>query len=443
MKHYNKLIYLLAALACVISLHAQYYTVTGGKGTPYMIEDKAEKLKIYVVNGVENVSVSYTSSSTSHQWFRYTGKALEAEAIPCSQQGNTSVISGVEDGCGYFVRKEGELTEYVWIIDYAKHPFAVTSLAVKSANNPCSGAVRLTPSPALDELSYRSPNTGKRVVIGRELTLSFTTLEWSDADRQFQEVERTLSDPNLAQDIDSVYLPTVFALTGDRFSRHFEKEHTVYSDEFTPVAVLLRADTTMVANEYENMSTAQAGLSAPATIHFSAHANEPIASIFTWKIYKKEEGEENAFIHFSDPEVEYTFTEKGDYTAAIEVSDATGACTAYDEISVSVSESFLDVPNAFSPGTSPGVNDEFRVVYKSLVKFSCWIFNRWGQMLYHWTDPAQGWDGKKGGRYVSPGVYFYVIEAEGSDGIHYKKKGDINVLRPKTIDDQVNPDSPM
>ena len=98
------------------------------------------------------------------------------------------------------------------------------------------------------------------------------------------------------------------------------------------------------------------------------------------------------------------------------------------------------VPNAFSPGTSPGVNDEFRVVYKSLVKFSCWIFNRWGQLLYHWTDPAQGWDGKKGGKYVSPGVYFYVIEAEGSDGIKYKKKGDINILRPKTINDQINPD---
>ena len=84
------------------------------------------------------------------------------------------------------------------------------------------------------------------------------------------------------------------------------------------------------------------------------------------------------------------------------------------------------------------MNDEFRVVYKSLVKFSCWIFNSWGQVLYHWTDPAKGWDGKKGGKYVSPGVYYYVIEAEGSDGIIYKKKGDINIFRPKTINDQID-----
>ena len=115
----------------------------------------------------------------------------------------------------------------------------------------------------------------------------------------------------------------------------------------------------------------------------------------------------------------------------IEVSDRTGNCYQSMSFALDVAESFLDVPNAFSPGTTPGVNDEFRVAYKSLVRFSCWIFNRWGQQIYHWTNPAQGWDGKKNGKLVLPGVYFYVIEAEGSDGRHYKLKGDINILRGK------------
>lgn len=57
--------------------------------------------------------------------------------------------------------------------------------------------------------------------------------------------------------------------------------------------------------------------------------------------------------------------------------------------------------------------------------------------MFRWTDPSQGWDGKKGGKYVAPGVYFYVIEAEGSDGIKYKKKGAVNILRPKTVSEQV------
>ena len=40
-----------------------------------------------------------------------------------------------------------------------------------------------------------------------------------------------------------------------------------------------------------------------------------------------------------------------------------------------------------------------------------------------------GWDGSYKGKQVKDGVYFVVIEAEGSDGIKYKHKGDITILR--------------
>jgi len=33
------------------------------------------------------------------------------------------------------------------------------------------------------------------------------------------------------------------------------------------------------------------------------------------------------------------------------------------------------------------------------VKFNGTIFNRWGVEMFHWTNPAEGWDGKKGGKY--------------------------------------------
>ncbi len=141
-------------------------------------------------------------------------------------------------------------------------------------------------------------------------------------------------------------------------------------------------------------------------------------------------------VRFTGEEVDYTFNQSGTFIIKLEVSDQSTTCSTEDEVQIDISESYLMIPNTFSPGTTPGINDEFRVAYKSLVKFKAWIFNRWGLQMYYWTDPAQGWDGKKGGKYVQPGVYFYVIEAEGSDGIKYKKKGDINILRPKTIQDE-------
>ena len=136
-------------------------------------------------------------------------------------------------------------------------------------------------------------------------------------------------------------------------------------------------------------------------------------------------------VNFSGNEVEYTFQEQGVYRAVAEVSDQTGTCEATESIELTIATSYLDIPNVFSPGMTPGINDEFRVAYKSLVSFKGWIYNRWGKELFHWTDPAQGWDGRKGGKLVAPGVYYYVIEAVGSDGRRYKRAGDVNILRSK------------
>lgn len=76
------------------------------------------------------------------------------------------------------------------------------------------------------------------------------------------------------------------------------------------------------------MTATSEALSAPVTIRFTAYANEPVASLYIWKIYKTEEGADNALIRFTEPEVEYTFSEYGKYTAEVEVSDRTGKCYA-------------------------------------------------------------------------------------------------------------------
>ena len=84
------------------------------------------------------------------------------------------------------------------------------------------------------------------------------------------------------------------------------------------------------------------------------------------------------------------------------------------EILVNVSESQLLVPNVFTPN-GDGQNDEFRVVYRSLREFHCWVYNRWGKLVYEWDDPAKGWDGTINGRPAAEGAYYYVIRAMGTD----------------------------
>ena len=415
------------------SAWAQQYVVRGGTGEPMLAADEtAYKMKVYVVNGVENVTISYTSSSSQHQWYRYkTSRLGDSEPVESTQNGTTSTLSHVEDGYGYYVDEGVSSSYYIWIIDYAKHPVRFENVAV-SENSSCSG-VLLQSSAEIDNLRYYYPTNGLSRTLAREFEVSFNTLEWDEEGQLFREIRRTVQTDNpFREAIDSVFVDTDIVLTGDQYAAHFGQPQSATIGYYETSMIALEADTTVFQEIAGNMATTGEGqLSAPATVRFTAYANDPVASLYVWKIYRNEDGEDNPLIRFTDPEVEYTFTEFGQYTAMIEVSDRTGNCYQSMSFALDVAESFLDVPNAFSPGTTPGVNDEFRVAYKSLVRFSCWIFNRWGQQIYHWTNPAQGWDGKKNGKLVLPGVYFYVIEAEGSDGRHYKLKGDINILRGK------------
>jgi gliding motility-associated-like protein len=97
-------------------------------------------------------------------------------------------------------------------------------------------------------------------------------------------------------------------------------------------------------------------------------------------------------------------------------------------VNITVSESAIYAPNVFTPN-GDGKNDEFRVAFKSIIQFECWIYNRWGRKMYSWTNPLKGWDGTYNGKKMPEGPYFYVIRAVGSDKVVHKLKGSVSLLR--------------
>lgn len=74
-----------------------------------------------------------------------------------------------------------------------------------------------------------------------------------------------------------------------------------------------------------------------------------------------------------------------------------------------------DIPTAFTPMNSVGLNDTFMKGYPVI------IFNRYGQKMVEGHD---GWDGKLRGEYVDPGVYFYEVILKDNS----KYKGTIEVV---------------
>jgi gliding motility-associated-like protein len=207
------------------------------------------------------------------------------------------------------------------------------------------------------------------------------------------------------------------------------------------VAVKCHITTLIASRERDKNNEADAPMqkkeinfSGPIDIQFLSNANEPSTLYYNWDIFKNKQ----LLINRRDKEHRYTFTEAGVYTVKLKASNQ--KCDDTDSITVTVTESALFVPNVFTPN-GDGMNDEFRVAYKSLVSFEAWVFNRWGRRVFYWNDPQKGWDGNINGKKASPGPYFYVIKASGY-GLDPKnpdpavlstvtKKGDINLLRGK------------
>lgn len=172
------------------------------------------------------------------------------------------------------------------------------------------------------------------------------------------------------------------------------------------------------------------GGSAPANITFTAYVTEGVLH-HEWQLTTDPNFEDIEY-RFNQQSIDYTFTQEGTFYMRYIGSNYDGSCEVVGETyTIKIGASELKCPNAFTPD-GDGINDEWKVSYRSLLSFKCWIFDRYGNQIFYFDDPSQGWDGTRGGKLVGPGVYYYVIQAEGADGERYKKSGDINILRHRS-----------
>ena len=80
--------------------------------------------------------------------------------------------------------------------------------------------------------------------------------------------------------------------------------------------------------------------------------------------------------------------------------------------------------NIFTPNAD-GRNDEFVPVRQPLPGGRLQVFGRWGQRVYHTTDPALRWDGAG----VAAGEYTYLLEYPACDGATRRRRGLLTLVR--------------
>lgn len=167
------------------------------------------------------------------------------------------------------------------------------------------------------------------------------------------------------------------------------------------------------------------GVHAPVTLNFRIDE-----SVFNWGkefIWDMGDGEEETGETVSHEYTEGEAPEPRIYTVILK-AESEQACIDTDTIEVKIlaPESEFEVPNVVMRNGIDG-NGVFKIKMKKstnqLASFDCRIYNRWGKLLYKFTDWENGgWDCRINGRSVPEGVYFYVIKAEGKDKKVYKRR---------------------
>lgn len=387
---------------------------------------------IYVVDRTSPALQISFESTSSITWWRYgaNGGAYAEQLTDITHNGNRWTLTAPAGNAGYMIEIDGGGHYYFWLCDYSTSPFEANSIEV--AGSDCSG-VELHFDGKAERMTYYSIN-GRALEIDRGITISYTTEQFDEESGRFANVaveeNRAWLGPTVS--MPAPYCTTRFTVSGDRFlSRWQHKPDEATSASFRPVAVDAHTSAEQNRrdsdNEQGNSDNEALGGSAPAEITFSAAVTE--AAIFTeWQISRSPEFDPVTF-STNDTEFDYTFQEMGTFYVRFLAANDDASCDfTSDTYSVFVGESALICPNAFSPGASEGVNDIWKVSYKSIIKFECHIYNKWGVKMAEFTNPADGWDGKYNGKVVPAGVYYYVIKATGADGRKYDRSGDINIV---------------
>ncbi|HWB26866.1 MAG TPA: gliding motility-associated C-terminal domain-containing protein [Chitinophagaceae bacterium] len=126
-----------------------------------------------------------------------------------------------------------------------------------------------------------------------------------------------------------------------------------------------------------------------------------------------------------DSNLQPTVNPDHDTTYTLSVISLVGCATATDDVFVRVLQN-VRIPNAFSPN-GDGINDTWNI--QKLITYpeaDVYVFNRFGQPVYHSKGSGKPWDGTLNGSRLPVGTYYYVIDLK--NGLP-KLSGWVQILR--------------
>lgn len=421
---------LMAAVLALLSASGQV-SFTGGDVDvypPIVAPESTDEFTIFVIYDTQDVIMHYPSETGERPTVcSYESYPNEIDGVKWN--GFEATLNQVKEG-GYIINDNYRF----WVVNYANHHMELNDLFF--SNEVSCDLLSFTIDGHAEAIIYKRFG-GSPQVLDRGIELSYKTLQWDSNTKSWEEQDVVETFASLDQGI-QISAPlcdnSAFVLTGDRFLKEWNLD--LESKECGPYAAqAVSCIATAVQDKSENSEESQSsglGGSAPFNIVFTGYRTDA-ANYYVWEMATDEDFENIIRQEYQDV-FEYEFNESGTFYFRYVVANGTCEYTS-ETFRVSVDPSDLPMskllPNVLSQGSDGGEKRVWKVPAKSMIEFHCWIYNRWGNLVYEFTDPDEGWDGTYKGQYVDTGVYFYVITATGSDGKKYERHGDINVLNYK------------
>lgn len=409
----------------------------GSEATNYLVFTETDSIFVFCTDdelaeqGVLRVQTNLQGTKT-FLWEKYNSTAGDFEFyFSESSEAQESTISLLPDG-GYRVTiTQGETTEIkrAWVFN---HWLSSTAEVTESTCN----YFRLAGNFVSGEMTYYDLQSNAELVVFKDVQA-----EWLQGETFVSNVlTPTIYDPPTK---DTKYTLRVY----DRFGCEVRAEVTYES-------IVTKADFTVDPPNGE----------APLEVTFNNQSENADPGLYEWFFYRdlnkikaEAEGSDQPvdsilLVAFNDPPFFYTYENSGLYKVKLVTKNEsrviigsidtfiTCVDTAYIDDFITVDTSFVAVPNVFTPN-GDGTNDLFVVKFWSMKSIKINIFNRWGKRIHFWeSGDVRGfestwmetvWDGRIGGRFASPGVYYYTVEGIGRDDEERRKRGFFHLFRGK------------
>jgi gliding motility-associated-like protein len=290
----------------------------------------------------------------------------------------------ITDGGGY------DISLVAWI--HLDKPFAEAKLQ----NYTCD-YVALSGKAAIDTFYYKDPANGLPVKLRNAFSFLWSSNPASSIPYPNIELNPVTFNPPLEDVVYKLQVTDSFLCVSE--------------SSFPYTSIHVKADFTFIPNQGE----------APLEVTFTDK------SVRAFK-YKWDFGDDSISVLANPPP--HIYYRPGEYRVTLSI-ESDKLCrdvadsTKFDN-RIKVDPSKLEIPNVFTPN-GDSYNDFFIVESTSLRKISVKIFSRSGLMVYSFSGEGeslknwQGWNGNinNSSTEASPGIYFYIISAQGWDDIVY------------------------